>query len=215
MNDSKSETLSDICAELFSLSVYLRESRELEQPDILHERITGILSAIDGKVRELSLSEADTEDIKYALVGFIDETVGWASRLEQEYFRANIAGEEFFRRLERIRESGVRKEVLQIYYLCLTLGFEGRYFRDPERLQGYIQELRESLELKSAESISPHGGIPQEVIRHRSVGIPKWTPWVVAAAGVVIIGIVLIVLKININGYTIGVINRIRGFFGA
>ena len=63
MNDSKSQTLSDICAELFSLSVYLRESRELEQPDILHERITGILSAIDEKVRELSLSEADTEDI--------------------------------------------------------------------------------------------------------------------------------------------------------
>ena len=38
------------------------------------------------------------------------------------------AGERFFERLDKVRRAGEGKaELLEIYYLCMALGFEGKY----------------------------------------------------------------------------------------
>jgi type VI secretion system protein ImpK len=202
------ETLPDVCADLLALIVYLRKSKDFGQRDVLHDRFVSLFSAMEEKARELDIADVDVQDAKYALVGFIDETVGWASRLEQEYFSRNVAGEEFFDRLEEIKEVEGRREVLKVYYLCLTLGFDGKYFRNPGRLREHIEELQKILDLKSVESFSPHGGIPKETSRRRRSGIPAWLPWVLMAAGVVILGTVLISLKIGISDWATGIISR-------
>jgi type VI secretion system protein ImpK len=52
---------------------------------------------------------------------------GWAS-LCQEYFGEPNAGENFYSRLESLRHSNEtrKRDLLEVYYLCLALGFQGR-----------------------------------------------------------------------------------------
>src|SRR3989442_9695308 len=89
-----------------------------------------------------------------ALVLFEDEMVSastWSGRdqwdaqsLEQERFKSSLAGQKFFENIDALRDS--HRQVLEIYYLCLTLGFEGGYRGyDPDKrgeLGAKIQALR-------------------------------------------------------------------------
>ena len=209
-NVSRGQTLSDICTDLFSLVLYLQESRDSDQPDALHERIVSLFASLEEEARGLSIPDADLQDARYALVALLDETIGWASRLEQEFFKNNVAGEEFFNKLEQIEEAKGRNAVLEVYYICLALGFEGRHFRTPERLQASIEELRQILGQESVGKLSPHAERPQETIL-RSGGIPRWLPWASAAAGVVVVVLVFVFLRIRIAGWASGVIGRIQG----
>ena len=83
------------------------------------------------------------EDIKMAtlaVVGFLDETVlnlqnpifaNWPNKpLQEELFNEHIAGEVFFgnvRELLRRDDSPAVADVLEVHYLCLLLGYRGRY----------------------------------------------------------------------------------------
>jgi len=83
------------------------------------------------------------EDVKYATyatVAFLDESVlnsrsqvfaDWARKpLQEEMFGTQIAGEVFFQHLQQLlgrNDSADLADLLEIYYLCLLLGFGGRY----------------------------------------------------------------------------------------
>jgi len=214
MNGSHDQSFSAICTDLFSLILYLRESGDVEQTEALYERFISLFSSIEEKARSVDIPDVDIEDAKYALVALTDETMRWTSRLEQRFFRKNIAGEEFFRRLEQIKNSKGRTSVLKIYYLCLTLGFEGEYFRTPEKLEEYIEELGQILGLKGVEKLSPRGEPSKETTRKRSFGIPAWVPWVFAGAGLVIVLITFIILKIRMGNWTAVVVSKIQNLIG-
>jgi len=210
MNDSHTLTLPNICAELFSFIVYLREARAFEPPDALHDRIVTLFNAMDRKVREVRIADSDIQDAKYALVALIDETIGWESRLELEFFDSNVAGEEFFNKLEREREAEARDEVLEVYYLCLMLGFEGKYVRAPERLQAYIKDFQKKLSAEGIEKLSPHGERPKESIKRGRRGIPFWAPLAFTGACFVTSVLVFILLNNNITNWATVVVEGIK-----
>jgi type VI secretion system protein ImpK len=210
MGDSQSQTLVEMCDELFSLILYVRQTGDIDQPDALYKRITGLFTTIDEKGRVLKIPEVDINDVKYALVAVIDESMGWASRLELELYGLNIAGEEFFNRLEKIKTAKGRNEVLEVYYHCLALGFEGKFFRSPERLQEYINELQEILNLKKAGRLSPQGERPQETIRRRRGGMPAWLPWVITASSAVALVLIVFLLRFQITDWAADVVAQIR-----
>ena len=214
MGSSNSQTLSDLCGDLFSLVVYLREAGDIEDPDVLYDRSIEFFTSMEVRARQVKIPDVDIRDAKYALVAIIDETVGWASRLEQHFFNRNVAGEELFNRLEEIKAAKGRNEVLKVYYLCLTLGFEGRLFRSPERIREYIAELQEILDLKSGARLSPRGTRAQEAIKRRVGGIGGWVPWVVTAAGFIVVVGIVVLLRFRIGDLASGVIRRIQGFLG-
>ncbi len=79
-------------------------------------------------------------DVRYAMVAIADELLitnpwsyqqWWQQNLLEEAVQGTyIAGEEFFRRAERIlsaRRSSEYIEVAKVYLLCLLLGFHGKY----------------------------------------------------------------------------------------
>ncbi len=214
MSSNRNRSFSDICTDFFSLILYLRESEDLDQTEVLYQRFTSLLSTIEGKSRDLDIPDVDIQDAQYALVALADETMRWTSRLEEEYFRTNMAGEEFFRRLEHIEESKGRNDVLEIYYLCLILGVEGKYFRTPEKLEEYIEELGQILGLKGMEKLSPNGEPSEKAIQRRSFGIPSWVPWVFAGAGVVAIFLIFVILRIRIGNWTTVVVSKIQSLVG-
>jgi type VI secretion system protein ImpK len=129
------------------------------------------------RTTELGLSHQDGQDIGFALVALIDEVViaksgelrdYWLPRLLQlQFFNTNIAGDEFFNRLNSLLGESSRVEVLKVYYLVLLFGFQGRY-----QIKGGENQLMNEIEgvansLKSAGhlrevNLSPSGARPRE-----------------------------------------------------
>lgn len=94
---------------------------------------------------------------KYAVVALIDELVmrqecfnrhEWAANpLQLEVLGENTAGEQFYQHLELLRVQGKKHlDALEIYFLCLELGFEGKYSTDKTQLIRLKNELAEQIE---------------------------------------------------------------------
>jgi type VI secretion system protein ImpK len=97
----------------------------------------------------------ETEDIRMAtlaVVGFLDESIlvsrnplfaDWPRKpLQEELFGSHMAGELFFQNLEQLlarSDSADLADVLEVHYLCLLLGYRGRYSgRGGGELQGIM-----------------------------------------------------------------------------
>jgi type VI secretion system protein ImpK len=122
----------------------------------------------------------------YALVALADEmALGmsesvrryWmANMLQLRYFNENVAGEGFFQKLDAIRRDPRRTDVLQVYYLCLLLGFQGRYaVRGGEiELLNVIEVLRTEIAqaLDIPDELSPSGDRPDDAVLRRAGRMP-------------------------------------------
>ena len=158
-----------------------------------------IRNGIDTACRNLHAAghhHQDVEDVAYALVAFADETAltaseplrhYWLPRLLQRiYFAENNAGENFFHRLNWLRNDPQRKQVLSVYAACLLLGFQGSY-----QLQGNTAALEVLItdlgrELKA--TVHPFADRPDltEDLRAKRRGPPAAMLPALAALGVVL-----------------------------
>jgi type VI secretion system protein ImpK len=151
------------------------------------------------------------EDVKlalYAVVVFLDESVlqsaggifaDWARRpLQEELFGDNTGGELFFRNLEYLlaRPDGdAGGDVLEVYHLCLLLGFRGRYgLTDGGELRGLLVAVADKLRrIRGApDPLAPSWAPPDE-----GVAAPR-DPWVrplaFAAAAAGLLAVVLLIV---------------------
>lgn len=93
----------------------------------------------------------------YALAAFIDELVllsewpgkkQWISQtLQWQFFQEHVAGEGFFKQLTILRQQGESQaDILQLYYICLQLGFQGKYrMQGNEQLNAYLVDFKAQL----------------------------------------------------------------------
>jgi type VI secretion system protein ImpK len=167
---------------------------------------------MDRRGLELGIPKRDLDDAKYAIVAFIDEQLfraPWPGRqqwmlepLQFVYFNENTAGEGFFARLEALEKEPSRLHVLQIYYLCLALGFQGKYaVRGGDGLAAVLDQLSGTLAraLPQGETLSPHGAAT-DAARGRA---RREAPVLMIAAGVVVLAVLVFVgLKIALVSAT-------------
>jgi type VI secretion system protein ImpK len=165
------------CAEPITLATQLASARELPPPDVLQRRISTLFDQMHTKCREAGFTDDDANDAKYAIAAFADEQIfrsQWPGRhqwmaqpLQLLYFRENTAGEGFFRHMARLQAQPQRAHVLEIYYLCLCLGFQGQYaVRGGEGIGPIVSQVATQLGAAggSGEVISPHGE-PRDALR--------------------------------------------------
>jgi type VI secretion system protein ImpK len=109
-----------------------------ENPSIKEERLR-ILGWLDQAEGQLGRG-ADWQLTKYALVSWIDDVLivdaPWEGRmwwkenaLEVEVFKTRLRNEQFYVKA-REAASLAQKDALEVFYLCVVLGFRGLY-RDP------------------------------------------------------------------------------------
>jgi len=125
------------CADVLILAAQLSSAADLPPPNDLRQRIVDMLDRMVGASRAAGIQEADIAEARYALVAFIDEQIlksNWSGRsewmnqpLQLGLYRENNAGENFFARMRALLNQGGRQAALQVYYLCLALGFRGAY----------------------------------------------------------------------------------------
>jgi type VI secretion system protein ImpK len=127
--------------EALTAIVRLRGNRsDVTDPETFRHHFKLLLSAAHDHARKAGYSSDDVRLAVYAVVVLLDESVlqsrqaafgEWARQpLQEELFGGHVGGDAFF---ERIRELLARQDaegaadVLEVYLLCLLLGFRGRY----------------------------------------------------------------------------------------
>jgi type VI secretion system protein ImpK len=161
------------CAGALSLATQISIAQALPPAEELQRRINMMFDQMSRRCREVGIPEEDFTEAKYAIAAFIDEQVlradwqgrnQWLARpLQFIYFNENTAGEGFFAHMSALQNQNQqhRAHVLEIYYLCMALGFQGQY-----AVSGGEGELARLLDhvggdvsrvLPPTEIISPHG----------------------------------------------------------
>lgn len=138
---------------------------------------------------------------RYALCATLDEAIlstpwgaqtDWAAQpLLVVFHRETWGGEKFFQMIERTRSDPQRYAgLLELFYLCLSVGFGGRFAIDPqgsvqlERLQHELFELLRNLREPPATPLS----LRWQGVEDRRNPLFRYVPlWVVAAAAIALV----------------------------
>lgn len=213
--------LSDICADCLMLILRLRTSQNFGDAEILRQRIISILNDIERTAKRQGFPMEDIQQAKFALVAFLDESLiasDWegkeqwlANPLQLQLFNRFDAGDEFYNRVQNLlNEIKLNTEVLEVYYLCLTLGFKGKYaYLEQEMLRTITDDIHQELALsnpKLSGTLSPHGKRKEEVAEVIRSEVPLWSIAVGAAAIVLVIYFIFSLFSI---GTVHSVVNRL------
>ncbi len=129
-------------------------------------------------------------DLKYALVCWLDELfvdeTEWGARWNERKLEVAVFGtnDRAWRFWESARQAATRSEpdVLEVYYLCVQLGFRGELRGDRERLAAWASVARGQLEQNAGQSWSPPPELdPPQKIR-RCAGGTSFNRWRCRAA---------------------------------
>ncbi|HEX8558017.1 MAG TPA: type IVB secretion system protein IcmH/DotU [Pyrinomonadaceae bacterium] len=172
------------------LEVVLRVRADLDTPsDDLRHKIVALLKEMEQRGATLRYRPEQIQAVKFALAAFVDETALAATfplrdqwekyPLQLEYFGEHRAGLKFFDRLdELLRQPEQNAEAVEVYYLCLLLGFEGRYkMFYQEQLRGVIDRTAEALRKVGrleAGGLSPHWRQDDQPPPPAEPGLPRW-----------------------------------------
>ena len=155
----------------------------------------------EDRCRRAAVPDADVLAARYALCTVLDEAVlntpwgaqsGWAGQsLLVTFHREAQGGEKFFQILDRLLgESQRYLALLELWYVCLSLGFEGRYRLD-ERGAVRLADVRRDLHLRIEQlrgttdpTLSPHWTGVED---RRNAGLRMVPLWVVAVAAAAIL----------------------------
>ncbi|MBN2037553.1 MAG: type IVB secretion system protein IcmH/DotU [Chitinispirillaceae bacterium] len=161
-----------LATDLFLIIIRMREAEDLGDPVSLRKLILHYLDLFKKNCVTAGLAEEAVNEAMYAIVALMDETVltvpgacrdYWFGRpLQLELFGDNIAGEEFYHKLQKLlAQPEKKKDALEIYYLCLSLGFEGKYrIMNPEERSAIVEETGRKLrraKIRVSSTLSPHG----------------------------------------------------------
>jgi type VI secretion system protein ImpK len=186
-------------APMLEIAPELERGTPPAQPEVLRQRLQGTL--IDCRDAAVSMGQPLTRANQgawfvAALVDDIAMNTPWGGHSDwprQPLVTALTgevdAGTRFFRHLEDLVAHPTRDpDLLELAYMCLSLGFRGMYRPQGPTgeasitaLRGQIARLMRNVDTMAA-PISPHADgvkVPDEV---RRFAVPLWTVWLVAAA---------------------------------
>jgi type VI secretion system protein ImpK len=135
------ENLAFVFQELLTVGERLRSNRQqVADAPTFRTQIWGGVKLADDDARKRGYSTDDIELATFAVVAFLDESIlnlrspvfsDWPRQpLQEERYGHHIAGEIFFQNLQKLMSRSDSQELadlLEVYYLCLLLGFAGRY----------------------------------------------------------------------------------------
>jgi type VI secretion system protein ImpK len=208
-------------ASVFALILHLRTLPDFGNNPGLRTHAEALLDQAVAAARGRGANPADIREAEFCLVAFFDETVlgsewpgreAWAANpLQLSRYERYDAGEAFFERLRELFATNGREEVMEVYYLCLSLGYKGRYqIHGREVLRQLIDELQSRLgRLPGGQ---PGVLAPRAIPRGPAAvaeagGIPTWALFVGAALLVVLL---YIGLSFSVSGIAGEVSSDIR-----
>jgi type VI secretion system protein ImpK len=161
---ARRENLALLYQGLLTGIVRIHSGRQpLVNADMFRRRTKEALAEVTREAMKRGYAAEHTIETDFAVVAFLDEVIltskdpardAWAQKpLQEELFNVSTAGEVFFARIERLQQRADTLEladILEVYYLCILLGFEGMYATTNKteihlltgRLQQRIERIR-------------------------------------------------------------------------
>jgi type VI secretion system protein ImpK len=182
--------------EPFTTIARLRANRQVAaDAESFRTRFKQVLAAAEQEGRHVGYGADDVRLALFAVIAFLDETVlncgqamfaDWPRRpLQEEVFGVHMAGELFFQYLQQLLgrpDSEDLADVLEVYELCLLLGYKGRYSASRgAELQVLAAQVSEKIE-------RVHGGMGELSPNWRPSQVDiapprdRWVPRLVGAA---------------------------------
>jgi len=210
--------LADACSDLLALALQLRKASDPGTEETLRPKVAQQFQALETRARQADVPQEDIQQAKYAIAAFIDEMIltsnwpvkeTWSGKpLQLEYFNDFAAGEEFYNKLEALRAAGAKRAgVLEVYYLCLALGFRGKYvdLQGMEKRKVLVDQI--ARELRAArtpeeQTLSPRWQPPDELPRL----VSDFPVWMIAAAGGFVIVVIFALFKVILGAMTGGAV---------
>lgn len=166
--------LRDIFADLISYVLLFRATcgeRPLA-PSTVRERIEGLIAEQERRVKAGEAPYDSYRQGLFPVLSWVDEAVlnsNWQYRNEWRHlmlttFGTLNAGKEFFSRLEEIPATSL--DVKEIFFICLSLGFEGKYALGDKSDLGQLREYRRRL----YRDIAPRAEVRRERIFPEAYG---------------------------------------------
>ncbi|MGH9790524.1 MAG: DotU family type IV/VI secretion system protein [Candidatus Acidiferrales bacterium] len=170
------ENLALVYQEVMTAITRLRANRQqVEDAQFFRTHLRQALGSAESDAVSKGYSPDDVRLATFAMVAFLDESVLNSSNpafadwprlpLQEEMFGHHMAGEIFFQNIEKLlarSDSNNVADVLEVYLLCLLLGYQGRY-----SLAG-LELLRPIMD-SVGEKIRRIRGVPRDFS-------PSWAP---------------------------------------
>jgi type VI secretion system protein ImpK len=179
----------------------------------LRPKVAQLLKEMEQRAATVRYSERQVKSVTFALAAFVDETVLTANfplreewervPLQLEYFGEHLAGVKFFERLdELLKQVEADADVVEVYYLCMLLGFKGRYkVYMEDQLQGVIEntaaQLRRVGRLQETE-LSPHWKVTDQPEPPSIPGLPLFVK-LGAVVGFFFVVLIYLVLQLVLH----------------
>lgn len=203
--------------EAFTAAVRLRTHRQrAADADTFRAQIKHLLALANRDATQAGYDPRSVKLALYAYVAFLDESVlgsgepGLASwprqSLQEEVFGDHMAGETFFAHLDELlarQDSDEVADVLEVFLLCLLLGFRGRYGADRGALDAHVRAAREKVARirGGREPLSSQWPLPaNEAVPSAS---DPWVPrlWRAAAAACALAVVLFIAYRLSLGSW--------------
>ena len=181
--------LKDLVQDFISMALIVRKGRQVTSVTAFEASVDNFFSNLEREARSANYSVEQVKDTQYALCAFLDESVLRSGDnelrrhfelqpLQFRYFGVHLAGEGFFEKIDSLR-SDVKKnlDVLEVYHLCLALGFEGKFATgEKDQLRYLANTLGQDIARyrKSPKALSPDWALPDQVSQMLRHEVPVW-----------------------------------------
>jgi type VI secretion system protein ImpK len=127
--------------EILTVTMRLRTNRQsVTNAAAFRAQVLGALQAAEQEASPKGYAPEDSRLAKFAVVAFLDETIlnsqnsafnEWLRKpLQEELFGVHVAGQIYFDNVDRLLmrpDSPQLADLLELYLLCVLLGFRGKY----------------------------------------------------------------------------------------
>ena len=184
----EADSLLDLLYDGFYMIFLLKNGYLPSDDEAFPDRIRTFLLAMETGSKRLQTPVEDVYEAKFAFCALVDEVVlmsglrirdAWSRRpLQLQFFGEQLAGERFFDNLEKIRQVGAPKlQVLEIYHMCLLLGFQGKYILEGSEKLAYLTSRvgEEIAQIKGKRAaFAPHWAAPDRISNALRREGPLW-----------------------------------------
>jgi type VI secretion system protein ImpK len=181
-------SLVDIMYEGFYALFLLKNGNGPHDKTAFADHMTRFLGDVDRNAKALGVPADDVTAAKYAFCAAVDEIIlrsdydireAWETRpLQLRLFGDQLAGEHFFQRLEDLRAKGaVHLQALEVFHVCLLLGFEGRFALDGKDKLSYLTaRLGDEIARMRGKSrgFAPHAERPDQIGHKLGSDLSLW-----------------------------------------
>jgi type VI secretion system protein ImpK len=199
---------------VLAVVVQIRHALKHPDPAGLRASLRQSVDAFEAAARAAGASEENVAAASFALCALVDESAGstpwgagWsANGLLAERHGERSGSEKFFQRLEQCMADPAadptRRELLEFFYVCLALDFEGRFRHLPDGRQALAELRGRALEVLRAQRPARDGELSDS---WRGLAVPARRPagalglWAAAAGAALLLAALYIAYSVSLG----------------